>query len=43
VTPAIGRLDASNDNDMLRLRGEVEPLPVSRRQVAELRRRLQNC
>ena len=30
------------DNYTLRLRGEAEPLPVSRRQVAELRRRLRN-
>jgi two-component system, LytTR family, response regulator AlgR len=30
------------DNYTLRLRGEPEPLAVSRRQVAELRRRLQN-
>ena len=31
------------DNYALRLRGEPEPLAVSRRQVAELRRRLQNA
>jgi two-component system response regulator AlgR len=30
------------DSYALRLRGEPEPLPVSRRQAAELRRRLQN-
>lgn len=43
---AIAHVDAlervADDNYVLRLRGEAEPLPVSRRQVAELRRRLQN-
>jgi two-component system response regulator AlgR len=31
------------DNYVLRVRGEAEPLPVSRRQIAELKRRLQSA
>ncbi len=45
VLVAIAHVEAlervGEDNYSLRLRGEPEPLAVSRRQVAELRRRLQ--
>jgi len=45
VLVAIAHVEAlervGEDNYALRLRGEAEPLAVSRRQVAELRRRLQ--
>jgi two-component system response regulator AlgR len=47
VLVAIAHVEAlervGDDNYVLRLRGESEPLVVSRRQVAELRRRLQNA
>ncbi len=47
VLVAIAHVEAlervGEDNYVLRLRGEPEPLAVSRRQVAELRRRLQNA
>jgi len=47
VLVAIAHVEAlervGEDNYALRLRGEPEPLAVSRRQVAELRRRLQNA
>ena len=47
VLVAIAHVEAlervGEDNYALRLRGEPEPLAVSRRQVAELRRRLQSA
>jgi two-component system response regulator AlgR len=47
VLVAIAHVEAlervGEDNYALRLRGEPEPIAVSRRQVVELRRRLQNA